>query len=177
MALAEPLDYAFTGGQADFNKAATFFPPEAAVKRRVLIIVENLSVPFDKRVWKEAIALRNAGYQVVVLCPKGNGSQQGYELLNGIHIYRHPAPEEGNGLFGYLWEYGCALLWEILYAWWIYVRRGFDVIQGCNPPDNIVLVALPFKLFGVKYIFDHHDVCPELYLSKYERKGFFTGSK
>jgi glycosyltransferase involved in cell wall biosynthesis len=62
------------------------------------------------------------------------------------------------------------LFWEFLYAWWIYIRRGFQVIQGCNPPDDIFLVALPFKLFGVKYIFDHHDVNPELYLAKYERK-------
>ncbi len=72
--------------------------------------------------------------------------------------------------FGYLREYGCALFWEFLYAWWIYLRRGFHVIQGCNPPDDIFLVALPFKLFGVKYIFDHHDANPELYLSKYDRK-------
>lgn len=140
------------------------------MKRRVLIIVENLPVPFDGRVWKEALALHNAGYEVVVLCPKGSGYRRGYELLNDIHVYRHPMPKERNGLFGYLWEYGCALLCEFVYAWWIYLRRGFDVIQGCNPPDNIFLVALPFRLFGVRYIFDHHDLNPELYLSKYDRK-------
>jgi glycosyltransferase involved in cell wall biosynthesis len=78
---------------------------------------------------------------------------------------------EANGLLGYIWEYGCALFWEITYAWWIYIKSGFDVIQGCNPPDNIFLVALPFKVFGVKYIFDHHDASPELYLAKYEHKG------
>ncbi|MGA7915611.1 MAG: glycosyltransferase family 4 protein, partial [Candidatus Acidiferrales bacterium] len=72
-----------------------------------------------------------------------------------------------------LYEYGSALIWEFLYAWWIYLRRGFHVIQGCNPPDDIFMVALPFKLFGVKYIFDHHDANPELYLSKYEKKGVF----
>ena len=141
-----------------------------SVKRRVLIIVENLPVPFDGRVWKEAIALHNAGYEVVVLSPKGSGYRRGYELLNDVHVYRHPIPKERNGLFGYLWEYGCALFCEILYAWWIYMRHGFDVIQGCNPPDNIFLVALPFRLFGVRYIFDHHDLNPELYLSKYDRK-------
>jgi glycosyltransferase involved in cell wall biosynthesis len=74
-------------------------------------------------------------------------------------------------LFGYLWEYGWALFWQFFYAWWIYFRRGFHVLQGCNPPDDIFLIALPFKLFGVKYIFDHHDANPELYLSKYEKKG------
>lgn len=141
------------------------------MKRKVLIIVENLPVPFDSRVWKEALALQKAGYEVTVLCPKGKGYERGYEVLNGVHIYRHPMPKEGNSAAGYLWEYACALLWEIVYSWRIWLRRGFDVIQGCNPPDNIFIVALPFKVFGVKYIFDHHDVIPELYLSKYEKKG------
>jgi glycosyltransferase involved in cell wall biosynthesis len=140
------------------------------VKRKILIIVENLPVPFDPRVWKESCALRDAGYEVSVLCPRGKSYTRGYEFLDGIHIYRHPAPKEGHSAFGYLWEYGWALFWEFLYSWWIFLRGGFQVIQGCNPPDNIFLVALPFKLFGVKYIFDHHDANPELYLSKYERK-------
>jgi glycosyltransferase involved in cell wall biosynthesis len=143
------------------------------VKKKVLIIVENLPVPFDGRVWKEACSLHKGGYDVAVLCPRGKGYEQRHEVLDGIHIYRHPMPKEGNSALGYLWEYGSALLWEFLYAWWIYLRRGFQVIQGCNPPDNIFLIALPFKLFGVKYIFDHHDANPELYFSKYERKGFF----
>jgi glycosyltransferase involved in cell wall biosynthesis len=143
------------------------------VKRKILIIVENLPVPFDSRVWKEAISLHEAEYEVTVLCPKGKGFERGYEQLEGIHIYRHPMPEEGNTPLGYIWEYWCALIWEFLYSWWIFLRRGFHVIQGCNPPDDIFLVALPFKLFGVKYVFDHHDVNPELYFSKYERKDFF----
>lgn len=143
------------------------------MKRKVLIIVENLPVPFDTRVWKEALSLHRADYEVTVLCPKGKGYKKGYELLEGIHIYRHPMPKEGNSPLGYVWEYGCALFWEFLYSWWIFLRQGFDVIQGCNPPDDIFLVALPFKLFGVKYVFDHHDVNPELYFSKYERKDFF----
>jgi len=143
------------------------------MKRKVLIIVENLPVPFDPRVWKEAVALREADYDVTVLCPKGKGYERGYELLEGIHVYRHPMPEERTSPRGYVWEYCCALLWELLYSGWIYLRRGSHVIQGCNPPDNIVLIALPFKLFGVKYIFDHHDVNPELYVSKYEREDFF----
>ena len=140
------------------------------MKRKILIIVENAPVPTDPRVWKEGVALRKAGYEVTILCPKGKGCERTYELREGIHIYRHPSPKEGNSPVGYLWEYVCALFWEFLYAWWIYMRRGFQVIQGCNPPDDIFLVALPFKLFGVKYIFDHHDVNPELYLAKYERK-------
>lgn len=140
-------------------------------QRSVLIIVENLSVPFDDRVWKEATTLRDSGYAVSVLCPRGQGSMKGYEFLSGVHIYRYPAWHEGDGSLGYLWEFASALFFQILYAWWIFGRRGFHVIQGCNPPDNIFLVALAFKLCGVKYIFDHHDAVPELYLSKFGREG------
>jgi len=143
------------------------------MKRKVLIIVENLPVPFDGRVWKEATCLRDANYQVTVLCPKGKGYLKGYENIEGVHVYRHPMPKEGDTPLGYIWEYGCALFWEVIYAWWIFFRRGFHVIQGCNPPDDIFMVALPFRLFGVRYIFDYHDVNPELYFSKYGRKDFF----
>ncbi|HLY40594.1 MAG TPA: glycosyltransferase family 4 protein [Terracidiphilus sp.] len=139
--------------------------------RKVLIIVENLPVPFDTRVWKEAVSLRENGYDVTVLCPKDKKHTKGYELLNGVHIYRHVMPREGNGAFSYIVEFSCALFWEMLFAWWIFFRRGFHVIQGCNPPDDIFLVALPFKLFGVKYIFDHHDANPELYRSKFGSTG------
>jgi len=142
-------------------------------KKKILIVVENLPVPFDGRVWKEACSLHENGYEVTVLCPKGKGYSKGYELLEGVHVYRHPMSREGNSAAGYLFEYGSALVWEFFYAWWIFFRRGFQVMQGCNPPDNIFLVALFFKLFGVKYIFDHHDANPELYLSKYEKEGFF----
>ena len=140
--------------------------------KSVLIVVENLPVPFDSRVWKEARALQNAGYDVSVLSPRGKGYRRNHEVLEGVHIYRHPMPKEGNTPLGYLWEYSCAFFWEcFLYSWWIFLTRGFQVMQ-CNPPDNIFLVV-HFKLFGVKYIFDHHDANPELYLSKYERKDAF----
>jgi glycosyltransferase involved in cell wall biosynthesis len=138
---------------------------------KALIIVENASVPFDPRVWKEASSLRKAGFDVSVLCPRSKKDRAGYEMLHGIHIYRHPSPSEGSAPIGYLREYICALFWELLYTWWIYMRRGFNVIQGCNPPDDIFLIALPFKLLGVKYIFDHHDANPELYESKYGKRG------
>ena len=141
--------------------------------QKILIIVENLPVPFDMRVWKEARSLRQAGYDVTVLCPRGKGYERGQEVLDGVRIYRHPLPKEGNSPLGYVREYAFALFWEFVYAVWIYLRRGFDVIQGCNPPDNIFLIALPFKLLGVKYIFDHHDANPELYLSKYGKRGAF----
>ncbi len=143
------------------------------MKKRVLIIVENAPVPFDPRVWKEACSLHENDYEVSVLCPRDKGYERRHEVIKGIHIYRHPTPKEGNSPVGYLREYSWALFWEIIYAWWIYLRHGFQVIQGCNPPDDIFLVALPFKILGIKYIFDHHDVNPELYLAKYEREDFF----
>ena len=140
-------------------------------KRRVLIIVENQPAPIDRRVWREAISLRDYGYEVTVLCPKREGCSRGYEIIDGIRIYRHPMPVEGRSPLGYLFEYSCAFVMEFFYALWIYTMHRFDVIQGCNPPDNIFLIALPFKALGVKYIFDHHDANPELYISKYGRKG------
>lgn len=149
----------------------TAISQEPGMKRKVLIVVENLPVPFDSRVWKEARSLLENGYQVTVLCPKGKGHEKGYEYLDRVHIYRHPAVAEGDSPLGYILEFSCALFWEICFSWWIYFRRGFHVIQGCNPPDDIFLVALPFKVLGVRYIFDHHDANPELYLSKYENRG------
>jgi len=141
------------------------------MKKKVFIIVENLPVPFDTRVWKEASSLQKNGYEVTVLCPRDKGYEQGHEVIEGVNIYRHPMPKEGNGFLGYLREYICALFWEFVYAWWIFFRRGFHVIQGCNPPDTVFLIALLFRPLGVKYIFDHHDACPELYLSKYGKQG------
>lgn len=141
------------------------------MKNKILIIVENAPVPFDTRVWKEATSLREHGYEVTVLCPRDKGYNRGFEVIDGVHIYRHPMPKERDGALGYLLEYGCALFWEFWYTWWIYLRRGFHVIQGCNPPDDIFLIALPFTLLGVKYIFDHHDANPELYVSKYGTTG------
>lgn len=142
------------------------------MKQKILIIVENESVPFDTRVWKEASSLSANGYDVTVLCPRRKHNPGPYEEREGVRIYRHPAPPEASGAMGYILEYGAALLWEMLYTWMIFFRHGFHVIQGCNPPDTIFMVALPFKLFGVRYLFDHHDANPELYLSKYEKKGF-----
>lgn len=142
------------------------------MKKKILIIVENQPVPNDTRVLKEALSLDAAGYEVTVLCPRTKSAKLAYEMIGRIRVYRHPMSEEGNSPFGYLWEYGCALFFEFWYAWWIYLRHGFHVIQGCNPPDDIFLVALPFKLFGVKYIFDHHDAMPELYFAKYGNQGF-----
>ncbi len=135
--------------------------------RRILIVVENLPVPFDTRVWQEATTLAANGYLVSVICPKGKGYDKEYEFLDGVHIYRHDLPAEGNGAVGYAREYYCALREEIRLAKKIYKERGFHVIHGCNPPDDIWLVARRFKKYGVDYVFDHHDICPELFEAKF----------
>jgi glycosyltransferase involved in cell wall biosynthesis len=141
--------------------------------RNVLIIVENLPVPFDRRVWQEALTLREAGYTVSVICPQGKGYAKRYEQLEGIHIYRHPLPLEGSGAFGYVLEYSLALFWEFWLSLKVLRQRGFDVIQACNPPDDIFLIGGFYKLFfGKKFIFDHHDINPELYEAKFGQKGF-----
>jgi glycosyltransferase involved in cell wall biosynthesis len=139
-------------------------------KRRVLIIVENLPCPFDRRVWQEALALRAHGYEVSIICPKGRGYERGYELLEGVHIYRHPLPVEADSAMGYGLEYSLSLLMEFWLAIRIALTRGFDIIHGCNPPDTIYLIARFFKLFGKRFIFDHHDINPELYEAKFGRR-------
>ncbi len=137
------------------------------MQRKVLIIVENLPVPFDTRVWQEATTLAENGYLVSVICPKGKGYDADYEYLNGVHVHRHDLPPEGNGALGYAREYFCALREELRLAKKIYKKRGFHVIHGCNPPDDIYMVARRFKKKGVDYVFDHHDICPELFEAKF----------
>jgi glycosyltransferase involved in cell wall biosynthesis len=141
--------------------------------RRVLIIVENLPVPFDRRVWQEATTLHQAGYQVSIICPKGKGYERGHEVIDGIYIYRHALPIEASGALGYAIEYAWALSWEFFLAWRVLLSRGFDVIHACNPPDTIFLIGGFFKLFGKKFIFDHHDINPELYEAKFGRRDLF----
>ena len=141
--------------------------------KHILIIVENLPVPFDRRVWQEANTLKENGAKVTIICPKMKGYRKSFELINGIEIYRHPLPIEGKGAFGYFLEYTTALFWEFILSLKIYIKKRFQVVQGCNPPDLIFLIAIFYKLFGVKYVFDHHDINPELYIAKYRKKGIF----
>ncbi|KAB7627893.1 glycosyltransferase family 4 protein [Alkalilimnicola sp. S0819] len=145
----------------------------AGKPRRVLMIVENLPVPFDRRVWQEATTLRDAGYQVSVICPTGPGCERRREVREDIHIYRHPLPIEAEGAAGYALEYASALFWEFFLALRIALTRGFDVLHGCNPPDTIFLIGGFFKLFGKKFLFDHHDINPELYEAKFGRRDRF----
>ncbi|MBE3639507.1 glycosyltransferase family 4 protein [Mangrovicoccus sp. HB182678] len=141
--------------------------------RKILIIVENLPLPFDRRVWHESRTLTAAGAQVAVICPTGKGYEAPYEEIDGVHIYRHRLPLDAKGASGYLLEYGAALFHETRLAWKILRKHGFDTIQGCNPPDLIFLIAWQFKLLGKRYIFDHHDINPELYEAKFNKRGFF----
>ncbi|HXN15135.1 MAG TPA: glycosyltransferase, partial [Usitatibacter sp.] len=141
--------------------------------RRVLILVENLPSPFDRRVWQEACTLHRAGYQVSIICPMGRGFERRYEEIDGIAIYRYPLAWEAQGALGYALEYSLALWNTWLLTWKVLFDRGFDVIHACNPPDLFFLIGGFFKLFGKKFVFDHHDINPELYEAKFGRRDFF----
>lgn len=145
----------------------------ASPGKRVLIIVENLPVPFDKRVWNEATTLAAAGYSVSVICPIGRGYESRRETIDGIAIYRHPLPLEGSAALGYFGEYTVALWHEFVLSFRVLRERGFDAIHACNPPDLIFLIGLFYKIFGKKFLFDHHDINPELYEAKFGHKGLF----
>jgi glycosyltransferase involved in cell wall biosynthesis len=140
----------------------------------VVMIVENLPVPFDRRVWQEAKALRDAGWTVSVICPLNEKYSSRRETLEGIHIFRHPLPMEARGKLGFLVEYGAALFHEFRLLFKVRREIGFDVIHACNPPDLIFILALFWKVMrGTKFVFDHHDVCPELFEAKFgEKRGF-----
>lgn len=140
--------------------------------RRVLIIVENLPSPFDRRVWQEATTLHQNGYEVSIICPTGKGYEKKFEVVDGIYIYRHGLPLEAEGALGYALEYATALFWEFVLAWRVMLTRGFDAVHACNPPDNIFLIGGFFKLLGKRFLFDHHDINPELYEAKFGRRDF-----
>ena len=149
-------------------------PGIKSAKRRVLIIVENLPSPFDRRVWQEATTLQESGYAVSIICPTGKGCEEKFIIIDGIHIYRYRLPIEAKGAVGYLIEYSVALFWTFLLAGRVGLTRGFDVIHACNPPDLFFLVGGFFKLFfQKKFVFDHHDINPELYEAKFGRRDFF----
>jgi glycosyltransferase involved in cell wall biosynthesis len=150
------------------NQGSRKLPPS------VCIVVENLPVPLDRRVWREACALRDAGYRVFVICPRGQAACGApHEILDGIEIYRHRT-FEASSVRGYLVEYTVALLAEFFLTLKVFARTRFRILQACNPPDTIFLLGLFLKLFGVRFIFDHHDLGPELFEAKFgTRKGLF----
>ena len=152
-------------------KSADFGAP--APRKRVLILVENLPSPFDRRVWQEATTLQENGYEVSIICPTGRGCEKRYEVINCIHIYRYSLPIEAEGARGYLLEYAAALFCTFRLSLRVLHTRGFDVIHACNPPDLLFLIAGFYKVFfGKKFVFDHHDINPELYEAKFGRQDF-----
>jgi glycosyltransferase involved in cell wall biosynthesis len=135
---------------------------------RIVILVENLPVPPDRRVWQEARALQRAGHKVTVICPKGKGWTKSRETIDGVEILRHALPQATSAI-GYFGEYAVALVAQSMLTWRVFLRSGIDVIQCCNPPDLLFLVAAQFKPFGVRFMFDHHDLAPELFAVKFPK--------
>ncbi|MCE9556642.1 MAG: glycosyltransferase family 4 protein [Planctomycetes bacterium] len=129
---------------------------------RVLMILENSSYPGDGRPRRESLTLQRAGYQVSVIAPAR--PEQAYrEVMDGVQVYRYRPRFSSGGVWGYLWEYGWALALTFFLSLRICWERGFDVIHAHNPPDIFALVALFYKPFGKKFVFDHHDLAPEMY--------------
>lgn len=149
-------------------------PLATGSKARVVVVVENLPVPFDRRVWMEATTLAQAGYQVSVICPKGKGYEGEDETIERVRVLRHDLPAEGASPRGYLKEYSAAIRAERRLLRVLEDERPIDVIHLCNPPDLLFLAALPYKLMhGTRIVFDQHDINPELYQAKYGRRDLF----
>jgi glycosyltransferase involved in cell wall biosynthesis len=131
------------------------------------MLVENCSYPRDPRVRREAESLANAGFDVTVICPALK-AQPHIEMRNGVRIYRYAAPPEAAGFFGYVLEYGYSLAAALSLTLLVALRYGVDVIHAANPPDLFVLIAALFKPFGVRFIYDQHDLAPEMYQVRFE---------
>lgn len=141
------------------------------MKRHILILVENLSVPADRRVWQESLALVEAGFDVTVICPTGEKrDRERAVVIEGVNILRYPLKTASGGLVGYVREYLSALWHTLRLA--IKVRRTgrIDIVQACNPPDLLFLIALALRPFGARFVFDHHDLVPELFASRYPQR-------
>ena len=135
--------------------------------RHILVLVENLSVPFDRRVWHECTTLIAAGYEVSVICPRGKRhDREAYAELGGVRIYRYPSPPSASSLAGYVREYPYMLAWTQRLAWRIWRERGFDAIHACNPPDLFFLIGRFFRRYGVSFVYDQHDANPEILIAK-----------
>lgn len=142
----------------------------AAAGGRVLMLVQNNPYPQDPRVRREARALADAGYQVSVISPALPG-QPWRETLDGVRAYRYPLPPAANGFLGYLLEYGYSMVMLFLVSLLVFLREGFDVIHVANPPDTLALVAAGYKLLGKRFVYDHHDLAPEMYYARFPGRG------
>jgi glycosyltransferase involved in cell wall biosynthesis len=134
---------------------------------RVLHLSENLPLPFDRRVWMELNALRGGGWEVSAICPMGDAWTKPHEVIDGIHVWRYPPPPPAHGFLSYAWEFLYCFLQTARLSLVVAARRGFDVVHSANPPDTFWALGAVYKAFGKKYVFDHHDLCPELYLSRF----------
>lgn len=132
----------------------------------ILIIVQNLPVPLDRRVWLECQALVNRGYQVSVICPKGPGDPA-FQRLDGVDIFKYRPAPEAVGLAGFVWEFAYSWARTAILSLKAWRHRRFDVIQACNPPDTFWLLARLWRARGVQFVFDQHDLNPELFLSRF----------
>lgn len=138
----------------------------------VLMLVENMSVPTDPRVWSEARALRDRGYRVAIVSPRGAASDTSpHECIDGIHIYRYRLRVGAGGRWDYAREYAVAALKTLGLTLTVWRRHGFDVIHAANPPDIFFVIGLLFRVLGKKYVFDQHDLAPELYRVRFGRPG------
>lgn len=138
---------------------------------RVLMLIENLSFPMDRRMRQEAFALQAAGYQVIVICPRGTKlDRSGFDIVNGVVVYRYPLYWQGSGALAYLVEYGWAMLCTFSLMLWIGARHGIDIVHAANPPDLFSFLATPFRWIGKKFVYDQHDLCPETYEAKFHRR-------
>jgi glycosyltransferase involved in cell wall biosynthesis len=133
--------------------------------KRVLMLVENQSYPQDVRVRREASALTAAGYIVSVICPSKPGLAF-REVINGVRVFRYPPPSAANSFLAYLWEYAYSMMASFLLSMIVFFGEGFDVVHAHNPPDTFVFIAAFYKLFGKRFIFDHHDLSPEMYMAR-----------
>ena len=139
---------------------------------RAAILVENLSVPFDRRVWQEATSLHRAGYDVSVICPRGQKQDtEPHAVIDGISIHRYPLRAAGGGPLTYASEYGTAFRSTISILRRLQRDAAFDVVHACNPPDPLIYTALPARRRGAALVFDHHDLVPELVLSRFGGAG------
>src|SRR5689334_9958057 len=134
---------------------------------KVLMLVENCSVPFDNRVWAEAITLRDQGFQVTVISPKGSSrDRESHACVEDIHIYRYRIPPTTSSI-GYILEYTISLLMTFLLSFKVLIMHGFDVIHAANPPDVFFIIGMFYRLLGKKFIFDQHDLSPEIFQVKF----------
>lgn len=137
---------------------------------RVLMLLENNSYVRDGRVRQEAKTLVNEGYSVTVICPSESG-QPWHETRDGARIYGYPAPPAANSFLGYAWEYSYAMAATFILSLFVFLYEGFDVVHAHNPPDTFVLIAAFYKLFGRRFVYDHHDLAPEMYYARFGGKG------